>query len=96
MVEFYVQKGVNLPNTIISMPCITEKDAIDLDFALSQSVDWIGLSFVRSARDIIELKHIIQNKKCHAKVIAKIEKPEAIAEIEDIIKVTDAIMVARG
>jgi pyruvate kinase len=90
------KKGVNLPNTIISMPCITEKDAIDLDFALSQSVDWIGLSFVRSARDIIELKHIIQNKKCHAKVIAKIEKPEAIAEIEDIIKVTDAIMVARG
>jgi len=90
------KKGVNLPNTAISLPCITEKDAIDLDFALSHKVDWIGLSFVRSARDIIELKHIIQTKKCHAKVIAKIEKPEAIIEIEDIIRATDALMVARG
>ncbi len=90
------KKGVNLPNTAISLPCITEKDAIDLDFALSHKVDWIGLSFVRSARDIIELKHIIQTKKCHAKVIAKIEKPEAIVEIEDIIRATDAVMVARG
>lgn len=90
------KKGVNLPNTAISLPCITEKDAIDLDFALSHKVDWIGLSFVRSARDIIELKHIIQTKKCHAKVIAKIEKPEAIMEIEDIIRATDAVMVARG
>lgn len=90
------KKGVNLPNTAISLPCITEKDAVDLEFALSHKVDWVGLSFVRSARDIIELKHIIQNKKCHAKVIAKIEKPEAIADIEDIIKATDALMVARG
>lgn len=90
------KKGVNLPNTAISLPCLTKKDLIDLEFALSHKVDWVGLSFVRSARDIIELKHIIQNKKCHAKVIAKIEKPEAIAEIEDIIKATDALMVARG
>lgn len=90
------KKGVNLPNTAISLPCITEKDAKDLEFALDQKVDWIGLSFVRSARDIIELKHIIANRKCHAKVIAKIEKPEAIADIEDIIKSTDALMVARG
>ena len=90
------KKGVNLPNTAISLPCITEKDAKDLEFALSQRVDWIGLSFVRSARDIIELKHIIRNHKCHAKVIAKIEKPEAIEDIEDIIKSTDALMVARG
>jgi pyruvate kinase len=90
------KKGVNLPNTAISLPCITKKDAEDLEFALSQGVDWIGLSFVRSARDIIELKHIIRNRKCHAKVIAKIEKPEAIEDIEDIIKSTDALMVARG
>ncbi|MFT5820626.1 MAG: pyruvate kinase [Crocinitomix sp.] len=90
------KKGVNLPNTSISLPCLTEKDRADLDFALEHTVDWVGLSFVRSARDIIELKHIIQNKKCHAKVIAKIEKPEAIDDIEDIIKVTDALMVARG
>jgi pyruvate kinase len=90
------KKGVNLPNTAISLPCLTEKDRADLDFALKHTVDWIGLSFVRSARDIIELKHIIQNSKCHAKVIAKIEKPEAIEDIEDIIRATDALMVARG
>lgn len=90
------KKGVNLPNTKISLPCITEKDAKDLEFALEQHVDWVGLSFVRSARDIIELKHIIANRKAHAKVIAKIEKPEAIEDIEDIIKATDALMVARG
>ncbi len=90
------KKGVNLPNTKISLPCLTEKDLIDLDFALEQNVDWIGLSFVRSARDIIELKHLIQTKKCKAKVVAKIEKPEAIDDIDDILRASDAIMVARG
>ncbi|MDG1331821.1 MAG: pyruvate kinase [Crocinitomicaceae bacterium] len=90
------KKGVNLPNTKISLPCLTEKDLVDLEFALEQNVDWIGLSFVRSARDIIELKHLIQTKKCKAKVIAKIEKPEAIDDIEDIIRASDALMVARG
>jgi pyruvate kinase len=90
------KKGVNLPNTKISMPCLTKKDLVDLEFALAENVDWIGLSFVRSARDIIELKHIIQSKKCKAKVIAKIEKPEAIADIDDILRASDALMVARG
>ncbi len=90
------RKGVNLPNTKISLPCLTEKDLIDLEFALTHNVDWIGLSFVRSARDIIELKHLIQTKKCKAKVIAKIEKPEAIDDIEDILRASDALMVARG
>ncbi|MGV6860605.1 MAG: pyruvate kinase [Putridiphycobacter sp.] len=90
------KKGVNLPNTKISLPCITEKDAKDLEFALQQEVDWIGLSFVRSARDIIELKHIISKNGSQAKVIAKIEKPEAINDIDDIIIATDALMVARG
>lgn len=89
-------KGVNLPNTKISLPCLTEKDLEDLDFALKMDVSWIGLSFVRNARDIIELKHIIREKNNNAKVIAKIEKPEAISDIDDIIKHTDAIMVARG
>ena len=89
-------KGVNLPNTKISLPCLTEKDLIDLEFALEHNVDWIGLSFVRSARDIIELKHLISVKKCKAKVIAKIEKPEAIDEIDEIVKESDGIMVARG
>jgi pyruvate kinase len=90
------KKGVNFPNTKISMPSLTPKDLEDLDFALDQNVDWIGLSFVRSARDIIELKHIISHRKCKAKVIAKIEKPEAIEEIDQIIRESDALMVARG
>lgn len=90
------KKGINLPNTKISLPCLTDKDLYDLEFALSQNVDWIGLSFVRSARDIIELKGIIRQNEKHARVVAKIEKPEAIAEIDDIIKETDAVMVARG
>jgi len=90
------KKGVNFPNTKISMPSLTPKDLEDLSFALDQNVDWIGLSFVRSARDIIELKHIIASRKCKAKVIAKIEKPEAIDDIDQIIKESDALMVARG
>jgi pyruvate kinase len=89
-------KGVNLPNTVISMPSLTEKDKEDLAFALEQDVDWIGLSFVRNARDIIELKHMIREKKRKAKVVAKIEKPEAIEDIDEIIRQSDALMVARG
>lgn len=90
------KKGVNFPNTNISLPSLTEKDQLDLDFALDQNVDWIGLSFVRSARDIIELKHRISAKGSHAKVIAKIEKPEALECIDDIIQESDGLMVARG
>ncbi len=90
------KKGINLPNTKVSLPCLTEKDRADLDFALQQNVDWVGLSFVRSARDIIELKHIIRAQDKHARVVAKIEKPEALAEIDDIIRESDALMVARG
>jgi pyruvate kinase len=90
------KKGVNLPNTKISLPCLTEKDLGDLKFALLHDIDWVGLSFVRSARDIIELKHLIAKANSNAKVIAKIEKPEAVKDIDDIIKATDAVMVARG
>ncbi len=90
------KKGVNFPNTKISMPSLTEKDREDLQFALDQNVDWIGLSFVRSARDIIELKHLISQGHAKAKVVAKIEKPEAIDDIDEIIKSSDALMVARG
>ena len=90
------KKGVNFPNTKISLPSLTEKDKLDLEFALENNVDWVGLSFVRSARDIIELKHLISSRSNHAKVIAKIEKPEALDNIDDIIKETDGIMVARG
>jgi pyruvate kinase len=90
------RKGVNFPNTAVSMPSLTEKDREDLTFAIEMNVDWIGLSFVRSARDIIELKHIISGSKKKAKVVAKIEKPEAIEDIDEIIKQSDALMVARG
>lgn len=90
------KKGVNLPNTKISLPCLTVKDIRDLDFALEQDFDWIGLSFVRSVTDIVELKDIIKHKNKRAKVIAKIEKPEAIREIDNIVDVADGVMVARG
>lgn len=90
------KKGVNFPNTKISMPSLTEKDKEDLEFALEQNVDWIGLSFVRNAQDIIELKAIINEKNGKAKVIAKIEKPEAIEDIDNIITESDGLMVARG
>jgi pyruvate kinase len=89
-------KGLNLPNTKISLPSLTEKDRLDLDFALDHDVDWIGLSFVRGARDIIELKHVILQREKSAKVVAKIEKPEALLEIDEIIREADALMVARG
>lgn len=90
------RKGVNLPNTRISLPSITPKDMEDLRFALENNVDWIGLSFVRSARDIVELKKIILSSGKKARVIAKIEKPEALSDIDSIIRETDALMVARG
>ncbi len=90
------KKGVNLPNTKVSLPSLTEKDRIDLDFAIENNVEWIGLSFVRNARDIIELKHIIKSQGKTSRVIAKIEKPEAVEDIEDIIDKTDGVMVARG
>lgn len=89
-------KGVNLPNTDISLPSLTEKDREDLQFAMDNNVDWISLSFVRSARDLIELKYIISKHHNKAKIIAKIEKPEAIKDIDNIIQQTDGLMVARG
>lgn len=90
------KKGVNLPNTKISLPCLTEKDLKDLEFALALNVQWIGLSFVRSAADIIELRHIISNHKRRTRIVAKIEKPEAVADLDNILIEADAIMVARG
>ncbi|MEM7105069.1 MAG: pyruvate kinase [Bacteroidota bacterium] len=89
-------KGVNLPDTDISLPSLTEKDQRDLDFILTQPVNWIALSFVRSAGDILDLQTKILDKGHKAKIIAKIEKPEAIRRLSTIIKVTDGVMVARG
>lgn len=90
------KKGVNLPRTKISLPCLTQKDLNDLQFAMEMDVDWIGLSFVRRAQDILELKNIISRAGKKIRVVAKIEKPEAIIEIDEIIRETDALMVARG
>ncbi len=90
------RKGVNLPNTKVSIPSLTEEDLANLEFVLQFDVEWIGLSFVRNAQDIIELKNIISQRGSKARVIAKIEKPEAIENIDAIIAATDGVMVARG
>ena len=92
----FSNKGVNLPNSKISTPSLTEKDLNDLKVAVNNKVDWIGFSFVRSAKDVIELKNKIAELKGNAKVIAKIEKPEAVLDLDDILKAADAVMVARG
>jgi pyruvate kinase len=89
------KKGVNLPNTNVSLPALTEKDITDLDFIITQPVNWIALSFVRSPADLDALRKRIANRH-HAKILSKIEKPEAIERIEEIIQNSDGIMIARG
>lgn len=91
--ELSSHKGVNLPNIKLPISAITEKDKDDLNFALDLGVDWVCLSFVQSADDVREAKKLIGDK---ALIISKLEKPSAIAELEDIIKLSDGIMVARG
>lgn len=90
------RKGFNLPQSQLSVPSLTPKDLIDLDFALEHNVEWIGLSFVRRAQDITELRKLIVAKGKNTRIVAKIEKPEAVEDIDAIIKATDAVMVARG
>lgn len=91
------KKGVNLPNTNISLPALTEKDQRDAIFAIEQEVDWIALSFVRHAQDVIDLKNLIREHSNHKiPICAKIEKPEALENIDEIIPQCDALMVARG
>jgi len=91
------KKGVNLPNTKISTPSLTKKDKQDLLYAISKELDWVALSFVRDANDMINLRKIIEKESDEKiPIIAKIEKPEAIKNIEDIIQNSDGIMVARG
>jgi len=94
--ELKSKKGINIPDTRVSIPSLTSKDLKDLEFGIQNDVDWIALSFVRSPQDIIDLREIINRSDRWIKIIAKIEKPEAIAHIDEIIDVTDAIMVARG
>jgi pyruvate kinase len=90
------KKGVNLPDSGLTMPSLTEKDIADLDFIIEQKLDWVALSFVRKAEDIIDLKKRIKEQQSKIKVIAKIEMPEALKNIRDIIVESDAIMIARG
>ena len=90
------RKGVNFPSLNLRLPAMTEKDKQDLEFGLSQGVDWISLSFVRSAEDIRTLKKLLAEKGADVPVIAKIEKPQAIANLEEIVNESDGIMVARG
>ena len=89
-------KGINLPDINVSAPSFTEKDQIDLFFGLSQGVDYIALSFVRRKEDILNVKYILHKLKSDIPIISKIEKPEAIENIEEIIGVTDMVMIARG
>ncbi|MEQ9232390.1 MAG: pyruvate kinase, partial [Cyclobacteriaceae bacterium] len=90
------RKGINLPNTKVSAPSLTQKDIEDLEFGLKNNLEWVALSFVRKAEDIIDLKKRIQKAGKKTKVVAKIEKPEALENIDAIIEATDALMVARG
>jgi pyruvate kinase len=89
-------KGINLPGVKVSAPSLTAKDREDLEWGIEQKVDYMALSFVRSASDILELKEILRKRSADIHIVAKIEKPEAIEHIEEIIKATDVIMVARG
>lgn len=90
------RKGINLPFTKVSAPSLTEKDLKDLEFGLKNDIDWIALSFVRKASDIFSLREIVEKSKAQSRIVAKIEKPEALSNIDEIIAATDAVMVARG
>ncbi|HEU5292765.1 MAG TPA: pyruvate kinase [Cyclobacteriaceae bacterium] len=90
------RKGINLPQTKVTAPSLTEKDMQDLEFGLKNNVDWIALSFVRKATDIEILKDILNRHHSNSRIVAKIEKPEALENIDAIIEATDAVMVARG
>ncbi|HWU42612.1 MAG TPA: pyruvate kinase, partial [Bdellovibrio sp.] len=90
------RKGMNLPGVNLPVECMTEKDLVDLEFGIKNQVDYIALSFVRHARDIRRLREIIESHKSPAKIVAKIEMIEAIENLEEICRLSDAVMVARG
>ena len=90
------RKGVNFPNLDLRLPSMTEKDLRDLEFGLAQNVDWVSLSFVRSAADVRELKSRLAAKGARQPVIAKIEKPQAVERLDEILAEVDGVMVARG
>ena len=90
------KKGLNLPDTKISLPALTEKDLLDAEFIIKEELDWVALSFVKRVADIEMLREILNKHKSKSKIIAKIEMPEAIVNLRDIIVASDGIMVARG
>jgi len=94
--ELKNRKGMNLPGVKVSAPALTEKDLVDLDFSIDQELDYLALSFVRSAADVIQLKELLYQRQSAVRVIAKIEKPEAVENFSEILEVADGIMVARG
>ena len=94
--EIKGKRGVNLPDSDLSISCLTEKDKKDLEFGVENDVDFFALSFVRKPADIDELREILKNKGSKAKIIAKIETPQAIQNIDEIIEKADGLMVARG
>src|SRR6185503_8824179 len=91
-------KGINLPGAVVSVPSMTEKDEKDLEFGIKHAVDMIAVSFVRTADDVRAVKRLLHARQCDAWVCAKLEKPQAVedATLEEILDVTDAVMVARG
>lgn len=90
------RKGINLPGVKVSAPALTEKDLSDLQFCIDQELDWVALSFVRTAADVDQLKQLIYQQNSFLKVISKIEKPEAVENFDAILEATDGVMVARG
>ncbi len=89
-------QGINLPGTIVSVPSLTEKDLKDLEFGLKHGIDVLAISFVRTAEDVREVKRILQSQNADVPIISKLEKPQAIDHLEEILDVTDGVMVARG
>lgn len=94
--ELSSKKGINLPDTKISLPALTKKDLADLEFIIEEKLDWVALSFVRNAKDLEILRNKLDKKKSMTKIIAKIEKPEALENLRDIIVESDGVMIARG
>ncbi len=94
--ELKNRKGMNLPGVAVSAPALTEKDLVDLDFCLTQQLDYLALSFVRTAADVLQLKELLSQRQASILVIAKIEKPEAVENFTEILAASDGIMVARG
>ncbi|MGQ9608111.1 MAG: pyruvate kinase [bacterium] len=94
--ELRAKQGINIPNVSLNIPAVTEKDLLDLNFGIEHGVDFIALSFVQRAWDLIPVKNVLQNKGLDIPVIAKIEKHEALENIDEIIDIADGIMIARG